>query len=106
LEPTVKFAKMLAEPPVADVYRLIPWEDEKGTTLRQALAAHQGNKVELLIGPEGGFSADEVKQASEAGFTAVTLGARILRMETAAMAATALVLYEGGEMDSISGQAA
>jgi len=106
LEPILKFAKMLAEPPVADVCRLIPWEDEKGTTLRQALTAHQGYNVELLIGPEGGFSVDEVKLASEAGFTAVTLGARILRMETAAMAATALVLYERGEMDSASGQAA
>jgi 16S rRNA (uracil1498-N3)-methyltransferase len=106
LEPTVKFAKMLAGPPVADVCRLIPWEDEKGTTLRQALNAYAGNKVEILIGPEGGFSVEEVKLATQAGFSAVTLGARILRMETAAMAATALVLYERGEMDSASGQAA
>lgn len=106
LEPPLKFAQLLAAPPAADVCRLIPWEDEQGTTLRQALNSHAANKVEILIGPEGGFSVEEVKLATQAGFIAVTLGARILRMETAAMAATALVLYQRGDTDIVSGQAA
>ncbi len=106
LEPTFKLAQLLAAPPAAAVCRLIPWEDEQGTTLRQALNAHTGNKVEILIGPEGGFSAEEVKHATQAGFIAVTLGARILRMETAALTATALVLYQRGDLDARSGQTA
>lgn len=106
LEPPLKFAQLLAAPAASDVCRLIPWEDEQGTTLRQALNSNNGNKVEILIGPEGGFSAEEVKLATQAGFSAVTLGARILRMETAAMAATALVLYQRGDLDALSSQAA
>lgn len=45
--------------------------------------------VTLLIGPEGGFSDNEVKMAASRGFTPVRLGARILRTETAALAALA-----------------
>jgi hypothetical protein len=48
----------------------------------------------VFIGPEGGFSAEEIEAARGAGFQPVTLGRRILRMETAAVVAAALVLYE------------
>ena len=44
-----------------------------------------GQSVSILIGPEGGFSEEEVHKAQEAGFVPVTLGHRILRTETAAM---------------------
>jgi 16S rRNA (uracil1498-N3)-methyltransferase len=50
--------------------------------------------VALLIGPEGGFSEREVELAKEKGVTPITLGPRILRTETAAIVASALVLYE------------
>lgn len=46
-------------------------------------------RATLLIGPEGGFSADEIKMARLAGFAPVRLGKRILRTETAAMAGIA-----------------
>lgn len=48
-------------------------------------------RVLLLIGPEGGFSSDEVQRAAELGATPVKLGRRVLRAETAALAAAALV---------------
>jgi 16S rRNA (uracil1498-N3)-methyltransferase len=48
-------------------------------------------RVLLLIGPEGGFSVEEVRSAAEQGATAVKLGRRVLRAETAALAAAALV---------------
>ena len=52
----------------------------------------------LLVGPEGGFSAQELELALEAGLLAVSLGPRILRTETAAIAATAICFYALGEM--------
>jgi len=76
---------------------LIPWEKEAATSLRQILAGYQGNpprRVAVLIGPEGGITDEEVQAASAAGWQPVTLGKRILRMETAAVVATALVLHE------------
>jgi 16S rRNA (uracil1498-N3)-methyltransferase len=54
--------------------------------------------VQLLVGPEGGFSEAEVARAEGAGFSAVRLGARVLRAETAALAAAAALLYAAGEL--------
>ena len=48
-------------------------------------------EVTLLIGPEGGLSADEQTQAAAAGFTGVRLGPRVLRTETAPLAAIAAI---------------
>ena len=63
-------------------------------TLKQALTRQPAKSVTIFIGPEGGFSAEEVEQAVNAGFEAVTLGKRILRMETAALVSAALVFHE------------
>jgi 16S rRNA (uracil1498-N3)-methyltransferase len=79
--------------------KLIPWEGEQAVGLRQALAPWQGQadlNAAVFIGPEGGFSAAEIEAARRAGFQPVTLGERILRMETAAVVAAALMLYELG----------
>lgn len=75
--------------------KLALWEQEHARSLRQVLQPGTG-EVAALIGPEGGLSEAEVEQAQAAGFQAVTLGRRILRMETAAMTAAALILYELG----------
>jgi 16S rRNA (uracil1498-N3)-methyltransferase len=50
--------------------------------------------VALLIGPEGGFEVQEVDMARQCGIRVVTLGPRILRAETAALAAAAIVMAE------------
>ena len=73
---------------------LIPWEREQVTSFKAALRGKQARSVAVFIGPEGGFAEDEVRHAVEAGFTPVTLGKRILRMETAAVAAATLVFHE------------
>jgi 16S rRNA (uracil1498-N3)-methyltransferase len=52
----------------------------------------------LFIGPEGGFPPEEVEFARQQGVRTVSLGRRILRAETAAIVAAALVLYELGEL--------
>ena len=53
----------------------------------------------LLIGPEGGFAPAELAVARAAGFDAVGLGERILRVETAAVVAVALVAAAYGMLD-------
>lgn len=82
---------------------LIPWEEEHTQTLHSALQAARiqsiaaGSKditVVLFIGPEGGLMAEEVTLARQHGVTPVTLGSRILRAETAALATVANVIYE------------
>ena len=52
--------------------------------------------IALIVGPEGGWDATEVKQAKEKGFFSVGLGGRILRTETATIAACTILQYEWG----------
>lgn len=56
------------------------------------------SRILLLIGPEGGWSAAEREVAHASGFTSVSLGARILRAETAAVAALAIIQSRLGEL--------
>lgn len=84
---------------------LIPWEEERATTLRGAVEAARAaapdlREVHLFIGPEGGFSAGEVALARRHGAVPVTLGPRILRAETAAVAAVTLALDAFGALVS------
>jgi len=57
------------------------------------------SSIAVLIGPEGGFTADEVEQACENGAVPVGLGPRILRTETAGMVLPALILHEIGDLE-------
>lgn len=59
-------------------------------------------KVCLLIGPEGGFSDKEYDDANAAGFIAVALGPRVLRTETAALAALAVVQSHWGDFSDVT----
>lgn len=54
-------------------------------------------RVSLLVGPESGFSDDEMRLAADAGLTVVNLGQRVLRTETAGPTVTALVMANLGE---------
>lgn len=54
----------------------------------------RAKKVDILIGPEGGFAEDEISRALATGADPVSLGSNILRTETAAIAALTIVLYE------------
>ena len=67
------------------------------TTALTAVTAPK-TKVCMLIGPEGGFSPVEYEDAAVAGFTAVSLGPRILRTETAAVAAVAIMQSLWGDL--------
>jgi 16S rRNA (uracil1498-N3)-methyltransferase len=83
----------------------ICYEKEAGQQLKPAIQEAaaagklgQGKRVLIAVGPEGGFTEQEIKQAEEAGFRSVSLGARILRTETAAMVGLTCLFYETGEM--------
>jgi len=79
-------------------YRLIASPSSDSRSLRDVI--RPGRKtVALFIGPEGGFSEQELCSAREQGIVEISLGQRILRTETAAVVASALVLYELGEME-------
>ena len=79
--------------------RLIFWEEEDRCGLKEVLAARGlVSEVHLLIGPEGGFSSAEATAAFTAGFHIVSLGPRILRAETAAIAVVSLLQYEMGDL--------
>ena len=76
---------------------LVPWEEEKGNGIRKNW---QGQKdVAIVIGPEGGMSEEEIALLKEAGAVPVTLGPRILRTETAGMAALFSLLTLSGDME-------
>ena len=79
---------------------LLAWEEEKGCSLTTILQKNPNpQKIALIIGPEGGFSAEEAKLMQDAGAVSVSLGPRILRTETAAMAFTTMVMYHFGQME-------
>ncbi|MAT96854.1 MAG: 16S rRNA (uracil(1498)-N(3))-methyltransferase [Anaerolineaceae bacterium] len=97
LHPPQTLAQALAERPAQP--GLIAWEEKDGLTLRKAfLGGERPSHISLFIGPEGGFAAEEVEAARAAGMQAITLGKRILRAETAALVASALVLHHFDEV--------
>ena len=71
---------------------LFCYESSKGS-LKAALRG-QAQSIGIIVGPEGGFSEGEAARVQAAGGISVSLGRRILRGETAAIAATAIVAYE------------
>jgi 16S rRNA (uracil1498-N3)-methyltransferase len=82
-----------------DMLKLLFWEKEREISLVDFSADIKScPAVKLLFGPEGGFTASEVEAARLAGWQTVGLGERILRAETAAMAAVAIVQHLLGNM--------
>lgn len=79
--------------------KLIPWELEKKNHLRNVLKSvgtgrDLSLRIMVVIGPEGGFSQDEINKAKSSGFTSISLGKRILRTETAPIAVISNIFYE------------
>lgn len=81
----VSFTAAIATPAAS---RYLLDENERGSVITNRF---DGDTVALMTGPEGGWTDDERARAAAAGWTAVSLGPRILRTETAAIAAIAVV---------------
>lgn len=82
------------KPPQVDTQLIL----QPGAVLPLAQTSNPQTKVCLLVGPEGGFSDSEVDAAKAAGFQPVSLGPRVLRTETAAIAALAAMQTLWGDM--------
>lgn len=109
LAPACLFAQAVAAPcdidavrqGSAETARLLAWEGEHNRRLGDALASCNlvdGTRIELFVGPEGGFVDEEVRLAQRYGVQPVNLGRRILRAETAGVVAAAAILYAAGEL--------
>ena len=95
---TLQDALELAPRPI-----LIAWEGESRRSLKSELeiwrvAALNSGAASIFVGPEGGFDPGEIALARERGAQAIGLGNRILRSETAAVALTAIIMHELGEL--------
>jgi 16S rRNA (uracil1498-N3)-methyltransferase len=80
--------------------KLIFWEDESTSKSFELPDANADSvqSVMAVIGPEGGFTPDEIAAARACGYTTVSLGPRILKADTAALAVSTLLQYGYGDM--------
>jgi 16S rRNA (uracil1498-N3)-methyltransferase len=100
IKPPAEFAQAVQQA-CADGPTLIAWERGDHTMRREALrdlARNPGGLASILVGPEGGFTPQEVLSAKELGVNLVWLGPRILRAETAGVVLAAILLYESGDL--------
>lgn len=100
LNPAITLRDAFSEAARSSRLSLLAWEEDSlnSVSLGSALNGQSVETLSLFVGPEGGFSEEEVDHAIEMGFQVVSLGERILRMETAAIIFPALVLHELGQL--------
>lgn len=94
--PPVSFQKALEMAQELDIM-LLPYENARGmqATREVIRSIRPGMTVGIMIGPEGGFSPEEIEQAAiAANLHKITLGRRILRTETAGFTALSMLIYE------------
>lgn len=77
---------------------IVPYENEGNVGIKEALKNESCKKVNIIIGPEGGFEEKEIEALRAIGSKIVSLGPRILRTETAGFITSAIVLYELGDL--------
>jgi 16S rRNA (uracil1498-N3)-methyltransferase len=85
--------------------KIVFWENETVPVSRELSSKidHPLKSILVMLGPEGGFANQEIEKARRAGFVTAGLGPRILRAETATLAACALIQYLFGDMGSSIG---
>jgi 16S rRNA (uracil1498-N3)-methyltransferase len=95
----VRFADVVAATARYDL-TIVPWEGAPRVALRESLPVllREVTRALVVIGPEGGFSPAEARAFAGAGAHLVSLGARILRTETAGLVACAALLYASGDL--------
>ncbi len=98
--PTTEFTTLLEALPSGDhTLKLFFWEEAQVSFHEIAQCTPTDiTDITLMIGPEGGFTAEEAKMATNAGFLVAGLGKRILKAETAPLAAISIVQFIFGDM--------
>lgn len=96
ISPVMDFAEMISEGKT-EPCKLFFWESG-AEAIPTALAGTTPKSTFLAVGPEGGFTEAEAEAARQAGYRIASLGPRILRAETAAVAVCATVQYLLGDM--------
>jgi 16S rRNA (uracil1498-N3)-methyltransferase len=97
VEPVLSYQKMLKEGG-EEAHKVIFWEGERDRTIGQ-LFREEGRDSHgyfFVVGPEGGFSGDEIVEAGREGFISVSIGKRVLKVETAVLSILAILQYERG----------
>ena len=92
------FSEMLALSAQSDL-KFIFWEEESQKTIKDVLtdaSLTDAKDFFIVVGPEGGFSRDEITRAKDAGFISLSLGKQILKVETAGATILSIIQYEKG----------
>jgi len=99
IEGLLPFNELVVKWKGEDALKVVLWEEEGSKDLKGLLRESSMQKRFIgMVGPEGGFSREEVEAAKDAGFVPASLGNRILRSETAAITVVAVVQYEWGDL--------
>ena len=81
--------------------KILFYELASAENFKTAVENSKTDALYLIIGPEGGFSPEEISQAQQAGCRIVSLGKRILKTETVAPAVTAIIQYVKGDLNRL-----
>jgi len=101
IHPVLPFSELLTQFKTGKQLKVMLWEGEETQDLKGVIRNHESGPGAIgIIGPEGGFAPAEVERAVSAGFEPVSMGQRILRAETAAIAFVAVLQYEWGDLGS------
>jgi 16S rRNA (uracil1498-N3)-methyltransferase len=79
--------------------KIIFWEEETALRIKEVLRDNTHAEISnfsIVVGPEGGFTADEVRKAEHLGYLSVSLGPLVLKVETAAVSILTIMQYERG----------
>lgn len=101
VEPIADLSEFLSAS-IAGTEAIMCYEGRSAQGIKTVLEKSVAHCFTILIGPEGGFSPVEVALCEASGIKTVTMGPRILRTETAALAAVSLVMYQNGDLDGRS----
>lgn len=96
--PIAGLEAVVTHPEFAAATKIMLYEGQASQGIKQVLTEKASQAYIIMIGPEGGFSPAEVELCQKHNGKVVTMGPRIMRTETAAIAALATVMYECGDL--------
>ena len=100
LNTPLPFEELINTVPNKKTLKVLLWEDEDKVDLKRLLTSMSFEPhVFAIVGPEGGFTSNEINLAKDAGFQIISLGNRILRAETAAVSLISIIQYEWGDLN-------